>query len=82
MCLALPAEIVEVGPDGETAIVSLDGIRKEISLVLVDGVGPGDFVLVHVGYALSAVSQSEARETLALMAAVDVSGGAEPGDAL
>ena len=48
MCLALPAEIVEVGPDGETAIVSLDGIRKEISLVLVDGVGPGDFVLVHV----------------------------------
>ncbi len=68
MCLAIPAEVVAIGEQGESATVSLDGVRKEISLALVEGVRPGDYVLVHVGYALNVVSKEEAAATLALMA--------------
>ena len=67
MCLALPAKVVELG-DGGMATVSLEGVKKEISLALVDGVAPGDYVLIHVGYALHKVSVEEAERTLALMA--------------
>ncbi len=66
MCLALPAEVVAV--EGERATVSLGGVRKEVSLALLDGVAVGDFVLVHVGYALEKVDPEEARRTLALFA--------------
>ncbi len=52
MCLAIPVKIVEVGA-GDTAIVDLGGVRKEISLALVDDVQVGDYVIVHVGYALT-----------------------------
>jgi len=67
MCLALPARVVELHDD-QMATVSLEGIRKKISLALVDDVAAGDFVLVHVGYALHKVSPEEAERTLALMA--------------
>ena len=69
MCLALPAKIVEMR-DGDNAIVSLEGVKKEISLALVAGVQIGDYVLVHVGYALNTISPEEAEKTLALMAAM------------
>ncbi len=72
MCLALPAQVVSISDRNETAIVSLDGIRKEISLALVEAVCEGDFVLVHVGYALNKISPEEAEKTLALMAEVGV----------
>ena len=72
MCLALPAQIVEINLESDTAVVSLDGIQKEISLALVDDVNIGDYVLLHVGYALSKVSESEARRTLALFAEMDI----------
>lgn len=75
MCLAIPARIVEIDPVSDSAIVSLDGVQKEISLVLVEDIGIGDYVLLHVGYALSKVSENEARRTLALFAEMD---GEEP----
>jgi len=53
-----------------TAIVELDGIRKQISLALVDGVRIGDYVILHVGYALSRLDPDEAARTLALFAAL------------
>lgn len=65
MCLALPAEVIETHDDG-TAIVSLGGVRKEVSLALVDDVSPGDYVLIHVGYALNTISAREAERTLAM----------------
>ncbi len=77
MCLALPAEVVEINPARDTAIVSLDGVRKEISLALIDEVNMGDFILVHVGYALSKVSPEEAEKTLALMAEAGLLGNEE-----
>ena len=68
MCLALPAKILSIDDDAETAVVSLAGVKKEISLALVEGVAIGDFVLVHVGYAINTVNPEEAEKTLALMA--------------
>jgi hydrogenase expression/formation protein HypC len=70
VCLAIPARVVEIDPAGEAAVVSLGGVRKAISLALVDGVTAGDYVLVHVGYALARVDASEAEKTLALLDAV------------
>lgn len=67
MCLALPAEIVALAETGGMATVALAGIRKEISVALLEDVGVGDFVLVHVGYALHKVSPEEAERTLQLM---------------
>ncbi len=67
MCLAIPVRVVELlGADA--ALVELDGIRKEISLALVDGVQVGDYVILHVGYALSRLDPEEAERTLALFA--------------
>ncbi len=69
MCLAIPVRVVEL-LDETTAVVDLDGIRKEISLALVDGVQVGDYVILHVGYALSKLDPAEAERTLALFAEV------------
>ncbi|MGR9159750.1 HypC/HybG/HupF family hydrogenase formation chaperone [Rhizobium leguminosarum] len=67
MCLALPARIVALH-DAGMATVSLEGVRKTISLALIDDAAIGDYVLVHVGYALHKVSEEEAARTLQLMA--------------
>ena len=67
MCLALPALVASLEPDN-TAVVALDGVRKRISIALVDDVAVGDYVLIHVGYALHKVSIEEAERTLAMMA--------------
>ena len=71
MCLAIPAEVVELSA-GELAIVDLGGVRKEVSLALVEEVKVGDYVIVHVGYALTRLDREEAHKTLALMAEVGV----------
>lgn len=63
MCLAIPARVVELRDDDQ-AVVDLGGIRKEISLALVNGVQPGDYVIVHVGYALGLIDPDEAQRTL------------------
>lgn len=63
MCLAIPARVVELR-DAEQALVDLGGIRKEISLALVSDVQIGDYVIVHVGYALGLIDPEEAQRTL------------------
>ena len=70
MCLAIPARIVELGAD-DRAVVDLAGVRKEISLALVDNIAVGDYVIVHVGFALHKLDVHEAERTLALFAEVD-----------
>lgn len=67
MCLALPALVSELLPD-DMAKVNLGGVLKEISVALVEDVRVGDYVIVHVGYALSKVDPDEAAKTLALFA--------------
>ncbi|MFZ5559003.1 MAG: HypC/HybG/HupF family hydrogenase formation chaperone [Pseudomonadota bacterium] len=67
MCLAIPVKVVELLP-GDMAKVDAGGVRKDVSLALVDGVRPGDYVILHVGYALQKLDQDEAEKTLALFA--------------
>ncbi len=68
MCLAIPAQILNINVETDMATVSLDNVQIEVSLSLVDDVKAGDYVLVHVGYALNKIDEQEARETLALFA--------------
>jgi hydrogenase expression/formation protein HypC len=67
MCLAMPARVIEIDANDQ-AVVELGGVRKEISLALVDGVAVGDYVIVHVGFALQRLDVEEAEKTLALFA--------------
>lgn len=68
MCLALPVRVVQL-QGNDSAIVDLGGIRKEVSLALVDDVAVGDYVILHVGYALAKLDAAEAERTLALFRA-------------
>jgi hydrogenase expression/formation protein HypC len=73
MCLAIPAKVTELLPD-QMARVSLDGVGKIISVALIDDLEVGDYVILHVGYALTRIDPEEAKRTLALLAEL----GAEP----
>ncbi|MCX7093416.1 MAG: HypC/HybG/HupF family hydrogenase formation chaperone [Methylobacter sp.] len=68
MCLALPAKIVALDAAANMATASVDNVKVEVSLALVDDVALGDYVLVHVGYALNKIDEDEALKTLALFA--------------
>jgi len=68
MCLALPAQIVAIDSITGMATASVDNVKVEVSLALVDEVVIGDYVLVHVGYALQKIDEDEALKTLALFA--------------
>ena len=67
MCLAIPARIEQLIAD-DRAIVNLGGVRKEISLSLVEDAAVGEYVIVHVGYALQKLDEDEALRTLELFA--------------
>ncbi|THK33633.1 HypC/HybG/HupF family hydrogenase formation chaperone [Ensifer sp. MPMI2T] len=66
MCLAIPVPIKEVLPDN-MAKVTLEGVSKIISIALIDDVKVGDYVVLHVGYALAKIDPEEAERTLALI---------------
>ena len=63
MCLAIPALVPEVLP-GDMAKVSLDGVVRTVSIALIDDVQVGDYVVLHVGYALAKIDPEEAARTL------------------
>ncbi len=69
MCLAVPMRVEQVLPD-DLAVVEIGGVRKTVSLALVDGVVEGDYVIVHVGFALTRLDADEARKTLELFAEI------------
>ena len=74
MCLAIPARVIEIfGAD--RARIELSGVQKEISLSLVEDVAVGDYVIVHVGFAIGKLDPQEAEETLAIFAAMKASHG-------
>ena len=72
MCLGIPGRIVEVS-DREAGLATVDvsGVRRSISVALVDEpaapVAEGDWVLIHVGFALSRIDEEQAHETLELL---------------
>jgi len=64
MCLAIPVRII--GIDGQLARVELDGVQRDVSLVLTPDAHVGDYVLIHTGFAISVLDEAEALETLRL----------------
>ena len=75
MCLAIPGQIIQVVDDGNRlAQVDVAGVKRTINIGLLDadgvGAGPGDWVLIHVGFALSKVDEDEALATRKLLEAM------------
>jgi len=71
MCLAIPGRIVEFADEGHhLAIVEVSGVRRRINVDLLedDAPAPGDWVLIHVGFAMSRISADRAQEQLRLLA--------------
>ena len=72
MCLAIPAQVISIDQEGahnsSMATVTVGGVRQQVSLALVEEVEVGDFLLIHVGFALNKISAEEAEKTLALFA--------------
>lgn len=70
MCLGIPGQIVEyVDEANHIAKVDVSGVRRNISVALVqpEGIATGDWVLVHVGFAMSKIDEREAQETLCIL---------------
>lgn len=68
MCLAIPGKVVEIVDEARSlAKVEVGGVRRNVNTGLLDDVRPGDYVLVHVGFAMSRVDEQEALETLRLL---------------
>ncbi|WP_240907925.1 HypC/HybG/HupF family hydrogenase formation chaperone [Sutterella wadsworthensis] len=70
MCLAVPAQLTTVSPDGMTAAAMIGGIEKDVDVSLIDDPKSGDWVIVHVGFALNRIDEAEAQETLKALAAL------------
>ncbi|MDD5565100.1 MAG: HypC/HybG/HupF family hydrogenase formation chaperone [Thermoanaerobaculaceae bacterium] len=65
MCLAVPMRLIERRE--ALGVAELDGVRREVSLMLQPDAGVGDFILVHAGYAIGVVDEAEAAATLAVL---------------
>lgn len=64
MCLAVPARIMSI--NGEEAVLDYGGVKRKANISMLNYVRVGDYVLVHVGYAISKIDEEEALETLKL----------------
>jgi hydrogenase expression/formation protein HypC len=68
MCLAVPSKIISI--NNTMAIVDVYGARRDVSLLLIDNVNVGDYVLVHAGFAIQKIQEDIAQETLRLIKTV------------
>lgn len=70
MCLAIPGQIVTLGPETHLAVVEVSKVRRKINVDLLKGepLGVGDWVLIHVGFAMTKISDIDAVEQLRLLA--------------
>ncbi|WP_299547806.1 HypC/HybG/HupF family hydrogenase formation chaperone [Seonamhaeicola sp.] len=75
MCLSIPGKLIEITAELDetfrTGKVSFDGVVKEVSLTLVPEANVGDYVLVHVGAAISVIDEEEAKKTFELLKQLD-----------
>ena len=71
MCLAIPGQVVELVPDTDEqlAVIDVVGVKRKINIGLLErgALRPGDWVLIHVGFAMSKVDEREAAEALAVL---------------
>ena len=71
MCLGVPMQVKTI--ENEVALCEIDGVQREASLMMIDGVAVGDYVLIHAGFAIEKVDEDEAQLTLkALREALDM----------
>jgi len=70
MCLAVPAKILHITPD-QLATVDFGGVQRVISVQLLPEARPGDYVLIHTGFAISVIDEEEARITLDILAEME-----------
>ncbi|MBN1596851.1 MAG: HypC/HybG/HupF family hydrogenase formation chaperone [Bacteroidales bacterium] len=80
MCLGIPAKITRI--DGEFAEANIDGANIKIGIQLLEDVKPGDYVLVHTGYALEKLSEKEALETLKIIRQLEKFNTENPSDSI
>lgn len=73
MCLAIPAKVIRV--EGEVALVAIENVEYTASLALLENVNPGDFVLLHAGFAIEKIDPGEAAETLRLLREIEKNSG-------
>ncbi len=73
MCLAVPGKVVEITGEGELRMGKVDfsGVQRQACLAYLPEVALGDYVLVHVGFAISRIDEQQANETLAALAEID-----------
>ncbi len=64
MCLAVPGKVVSI--DGESAVVDYDGVKRKANIAFVD-VKKGDYVLVHAGFAIQKIDETEAKKSIGLL---------------
>jgi len=70
MCVGIPAQVVELSaPELHSATVDVEGVRRQVNTIMVDdeGLEVGEWVLLHVGFAMSKIDEEQAAETLAFM---------------
>lgn len=65
MCVGLSAKVVKV--NNGTALIDADGVRREVSAELLDGLEPGDYVMVHAGTAIAKITEDEEAEAARVM---------------
>lgn len=65
MCLAIPSKITKI--DNQMAVIDVDGVQREASLLLLEDAQVGDYVIVHAGFAISRIDEASALETLTLL---------------
>ncbi len=67
MCLGIPGKVIDIVDDANSiAKVDVSGVKRNVNVALVrpEGIGPGDWVLIHVGFAMSKIDEAEAQDTL------------------
>ena len=69
MCVGLSAKVVKV--NNGTALIDADGVRREVSAELLDGLEPGDYVMVHAGMAIAKITSDDKKETDSIMGAIN-----------
>jgi len=69
MCLAIPAKVIRV--EGSKALVTIEDVEYTASLLLLDNVKPGDFILLHAGFAIEKMDPEEAAETMRLLIEIE-----------
>lgn len=71
MCLGIPMKVVDIKEDSQ-GTVELNGVKREVSFSFLEDIKPGDFVLIHAGFAIQKISEHDAADTLKLLEELDL----------